>query len=119
MGAKIYTGKGKPLSCYALFTPKGQLAEIKLTLPANAPNSFYLVIRDLRTTERVKSNTVDTGSHNKTMPITKSPASVQQQQVPEARPSFASGQKTDLSVRRALYFPSPKTYNLALTIDKY
>jgi hypothetical protein len=120
MAAMIYSGEGKPLTCYPLFTPKGQLAEIKLTLPkANAPTSFYLVIRDLRTTEKVRSNTVDTGSHNKTVPITKSPASVQQQQVAEARPSFASGQKTDLSARRALYFTGQKTEKIDLKNDKY
>ncbi len=106
MAAMIYSGEGKALSCYPLFTPKGQLAEIKLTLPkANGPNSFYLVIRDLRTAEKVKSNTVDTGSHNKTLPISKSTASVQQQQLADLKiPASSWAYRLEVSPQDALNF---------------
>ncbi len=71
MAAIIYSGENKPLGCYALFSPKGQLMEIKLTLPqANTPDSFYLVITDLLTRERVKSNIVYTGTGNNPVPVT-------------------------------------------------
>ncbi|MFL6375167.1 MAG: hypothetical protein ACJ73D_10915 [Pyrinomonadaceae bacterium] len=72
MAAIIYSTDER-LGCYALFSPKGQLMEIKLTLPkGNAPDSFYLAITDLLTRESVKSNVVFTGSHDKPAAVTNS-----------------------------------------------